>query len=87
MLKGKEIAGAAVDVYSQEPPTDLGRLNLPNLITTPHTAAFTHEAIDKASKISAENVARVLSGREPLSCVNLNQIQTLGKQRMKVKDE
>jgi len=79
MLRQKQIAGAAVDVYSREPPTDLDALNLPNLITTPHTAAFTHEAIDKASKISAENVARVLSGLPPLYGVNSDRLETSDK--------
>ena len=70
MLAKKKIMGAAIDVYSQEPPKNLEWLNLPNVITTPHMAAFTYEAIDEASKISAENVARVLSGEEPLYPVN-----------------
>lgn len=44
-LQNEFIGGAAIDVYSEEPPTDLELLGLPNLISTPHTAGNALEAV------------------------------------------
>lgn len=44
-LKKELIAGAAIDVYVEEPPTDLELLRLPNLISTPHIGGNAKEAV------------------------------------------
>lgn len=44
-LINKEIAGAAFDVFSQEPPQDNELLNLPNFLATPHIGGSAEEAI------------------------------------------
>ena len=43
-LKDNQLAGAALDVYEIEPPTDTEFLSLPQLITTPHIAGNSMEA-------------------------------------------
>ena len=43
-LKNQVIAGAALDVVSNEPNINKELLNVPNLIVTPHIAGFTKEA-------------------------------------------
>lgn len=75
-LKDKKIAGAAVDVYSEEPPITNPLLKLDNIITTPHMGADTREAIKKVDLVSVENVIRVLKGKEPVASVNFHLIKT-----------
>jgi D-3-phosphoglycerate dehydrogenase len=44
-LENGLIAGAALDVYENEPPTDLTLLSIPNLICTPHTGGNSNQAV------------------------------------------
>ena len=69
-LKQKKIAGAALDVFSQEPPGSIELIGLDNILTTPHMASSTEEAMRKVDLACVENVIRVLNGEEPLSAVN-----------------
>ncbi len=70
-LVNKEIAGAAFDVYWNEPanPND-EILKLDNFILTPHIAGWTAEAIESITKIIAINIERVSRGQVPLTIVN-----------------
>jgi len=62
-LKNKTIAGAALDVLYEEPPKpDNPLFTLPNVITTPHIAAYAKDSIDNMSLISALDVLHVLNG-------------------------
>ena len=59
-LNEKRIAGAALDVFEVEPPTNTELLNLPNMICSPHIAAQTKEAQELASTVIAEKVIQTL---------------------------
>jgi D-3-phosphoglycerate dehydrogenase len=61
-LKGAKLAGAALDVYEVEPPTNKLLLGLPNVISTPHIGAQTKEAQKLASTVIAEKVIQILRG-------------------------
>jgi len=62
-LKAGKIAGAALDVRCAEPPKSSELDRMPNVILTPHIAAFTHEAQSRVTRVVCEDVARVLEGK------------------------
>lgn len=65
-LTEKRLAGAAVDVFSQEPlPPDNPLWKAPNLILTPHVSGFSPKYKERAGIMFAENLKRYLRG-EPL---------------------
>ena len=60
-LESGQLAGAAVDVYDPEPPAaDNPLFTAPNLITTPHMAAMTREALVRMSSDVASGVLTAL---------------------------
>lgn len=61
-LKSGKLAGAALDVFEEEPPTNKELFALPNLICTPHIGAQTKEAQSLASTVIAEKVIQILRG-------------------------
>lgn len=71
-LKNGMIAGAALDVFGQEPPQQSPLLEVPNFIATPHMAGYTKEALREVGMITARNIWNVLQGREPDFRVSVN---------------
>jgi D-3-phosphoglycerate dehydrogenase len=69
-LKSGKIAGAALDVRAMEPPQTGELERLPNLILTPHVAAFTQEAQDRVTTAICEDIGRVLGGKPAQNAVN-----------------
>jgi D-3-phosphoglycerate dehydrogenase len=70
-LHAGQIAGAALDVFDREPlPASSPLRQAPNLILTPHIAGVTQQSRTAMAAMAIQNVARVLRGEAPLSCVN-----------------
>jgi D-3-phosphoglycerate dehydrogenase len=69
-LESGKVAGAALDVFSAEPYSG-PLLALDNVVVTPHLAASTEEAQDRAGIIVAEQVAAALEGGVVTNAVNL----------------
>lgn len=69
-LQAGRIAGAATDVFEEEPSSpDHPLLKLENFIATPHNASATEEALERMSLV-AEDIVAVLEGRQPQWPVN-----------------
>lgn len=69
-LKAGTIAGAALDVFEQEPPAGSPLLGAPNVAFTPHLGASTHEAQSRAGAIIADQVLKALDSKRPDFLVN-----------------
>ena len=69
-LRSGKLAGAALDVYSTE-PYEGPLLELDDVVVTPHLAASTDEAQDRAGVIIAEQVAAALEGGLVTNAVNI----------------
>lgn len=65
------LAGAALDVYEQEPlPMDAPVLHTPGIQCTPHTGAETVETYQNISMMAAQAVIDSLNGKEPKNWIN-----------------
>jgi D-3-phosphoglycerate dehydrogenase len=69
-LRSGQVAAAALDVFSSEPYSG-PLLELENVVVTPHLAASTAEAQDRAGVIVAEQVAAALEGGLVTNAVNI----------------
>jgi D-3-phosphoglycerate dehydrogenase len=64
-LQSRKIAGAALDVFDQEPlPAEDPLTSLPNVVLTAHCAALTPEATRNSLETAIENVTRFLGGNQ-----------------------
>lgn len=59
-LKAGRLAGAAIDVYADEPVTDDELLGLPNLVCTPHIGGNAVEAVLAMGRSAIEHTVRVM---------------------------
>jgi len=73
-LKSYHLSGAALDVFSKEPPGKIKLMSLPNFICTPHLGASTKEAQDKVAKDVAEQIVAYLLYGSVKNAVNVPDI-------------
>lgn len=69
-LESGRLAGAALDVFADEPRVPQALRRLPNTLLTPHLGGGTIESRRHSSLTCATAVARVLSGRRPENLKN-----------------
>lgn len=69
-LESGHLAGAALDVYENEPKIPAELLGMQNVITTPHIASATYEARNKMGEQAVSAITDVLRGEKPANLVN-----------------
>lgn len=70
-LNRNMIAGAALDVFEQEPVHKHSLFDLPNFIATPHIAGYTSGAVNTLGMACAKNIVEVLvNDKRPKNVVN-----------------
>ena len=73
-LTNGDLAGAALDVFENEPPVESPLLKLDNVVFTPHLGASTHEAQVAVGVAIAHQVADFLIDNEAINAINLPRI-------------
>jgi glyoxylate reductase len=68
-LRREEIAGAALDVFENEPDVEPGLLDLDTVVLSPHLGSATVETRTGMAVLAARNVVSVLAGDGPLTPV------------------
>lgn len=74
-LKSKRIAGAALDVFSTEPPQKSPLLKLDNVLATPHLAAYTCEAMERMDRMCGEIIVNIFNGKGSPYIINPEAIE------------
>ena len=77
-LRNKQIAGAGLDVYEEEPKLKPGLAELDNVVLAPHLGSATVETRTKMAIMAAENIIAVLNKQKPSNCVNSEVFTTCG---------
>lgn len=68
-LRNGVIAGAALDVFEDEPHLAPGLAKLANVVLTPHIASATHETRNAMARMAAENIIEALAGKTPTNMI------------------
>ena len=72
-LRNGRIAGAALDVFEQEPiASDNPLIGMDNVILTPHSLCWTDECFHNMASTGLKSIVDALSGRKPEFVVNLD---------------
>ncbi|MBM3464548.1 MAG: phosphoglycerate dehydrogenase, partial [Armatimonadetes bacterium] len=70
-LNSGHVAGAALDVFTEEPPTDWALARHERVVATPHLGASTQEAQNNVAYDVAEQIRDILEGRPARAAVNI----------------
>lgn len=73
-VKSGHVAGAAMDVFTAEPPTGNPLLDVDNIVVTPHLGASTEEAQVNVADVVARQIVDALKGRTIANAVNIPSI-------------
>lgn len=82
-VRSGHLAGAAVDVFPEEPATESPLFGIPGVVVTPHLGASTVEAQDRAGVDVAEQVVAALTGGVVTTAVNIPSVSAEGMEAMR----
>ncbi len=74
LINEGKISGAALDVFSEEPPTNKKLFNVDNLILTPHLGASTSEAQENVAIQVAQQISDYLNNDVIINSINVSPI-------------
>ncbi len=83
-LESGHVAGAALDVFAEEPPANTRLVGLPNVLCTPHLGASTDEAQEQVAVEAAEIITGYLLRNEVRYAVNMAPISSAEMQDMRM---
>jgi len=69
-LRNKKIAGAALDVFEDEPEMAAGMAELDNVVVVPHIASASRDTRNRMATMCAENAVALLNREKAPNCVN-----------------
>lgn len=69
-LQDKRIAGAALDVFENEPRIEPELLAMPNVVMVPHIGSAVSELREQMAHVVVDNILAVIEGRRPPNCWN-----------------
>jgi D-3-phosphoglycerate dehydrogenase len=81
-LRSGHVAGAALDVYEEEPPGEIAFREMDNVVLTPHLAASTAEAQEKVAVVIAEQICDYLRDGVARNAVNLTPMDPRVRERV-----
>jgi D-3-phosphoglycerate dehydrogenase len=70
VLRSRQIAGAALDVFPDEPHIPAELREAPNVVLTPHIGGSANEALERMMELALLNVTQVLGDTAPVGRVN-----------------
>ncbi len=82
-IESGHIAGAALDVFTKEPPVDRRLIDLPQVLTTPHLGASTDEAQEMVAVEAAEIISDYLLNNEIRYAVNMAPVSSAEMEDLK----
>lgn len=83
-IEAGQVAGAALDVFTQEPPTDRRLVELPQVLTTPHLGASTSEAQELVAVEAVDLITTYLLKNEIRHAINMAPVSGAEMETMKL---